>query len=115
MHSATRLFRHLMANAGFRDAFRRRLDALLETTFSSANVAATFDEVLEDYAELVPLELERFDPPSMWLLDGKVRLHRQEPDFSYDDRMQEIRRFIAERPAVVRRALDTHLPEGGES
>lgn len=106
---ATRLLRGLLQNSSFRQKFRDRFSALLATTFSSENLLSTFEEMLADYAPVVPLEEQRFGQQMPWLLEGKVRLHRGEMDFTYDDRMAEIYSFISERPGVMARLIEKHL------
>ena len=107
--SATRLLRGLMRSAEFRNAFRKRFDELLMTTFSPHSLSVTLDELLRDYHAVLPLEKRRLGESPGWLLEGIVRIRPSRNPITYEERMQQIRTFIAMRADVVSQHLADHL------
>lgn len=97
MQSATTLLRSLVRNDQFRLSFRKRFRQLINSSFSNGHLSENFDKLLTDYEEVIPLERKRLD------VEGS------NASFSYDDRINEIRNFIAERPEFVSRLIDQYL------
>ena len=99
-----------MENPEFRSRFRSRFDELLATVFAAENLASTFSDMLRDYENLIPLEMERMNTNPAWLLEGQVRLYPRETEFTYEKRMAEILEFLEKRPVVVAKLLEKHVP-----
>ena len=55
------------------------------------------------------MDRQQFNEGHGWLLEGIVPVYSRESVFGFEDRMNEIEKFISERPQVVAALLREHL------
>lgn len=90
------LFLSCMRNRTLRERFRARVDQLLNGPLSAAAIEQAIDRHLHALRPEMPCHIRRWRRPltmAAWL-----------------DRVEELKRFARERPAIVRAQLDRHLP-----
>lgn len=94
--TATFLARKLMENPRFRARLKQRMNELLDSSLSPPVVEAALDRL---HAQLQPdlgIDWARWGPQGNGAAQAKV----------YDEDMQRVRRFIHERPAIVRQLFE---------
>ena len=88
------LFRSLTKNATFRQKFKTRLVALLDTTFSTANMISQIDVIIDQRKDFIPLETP------VW---SSITIGR------FDRYVQRIKDFSNARNAILRTQLDSFI------
>lgn len=96
---STFVFRNLLANENFENAFVMRYNTLLTSTFSSLNAKTLINDMAAAIEDDMPRSIER------WSSEGSFvdmnRWHRK---------VQGLRDFARERPAIAKEHLDQMFP-----
>lgn len=89
------LFKGLTKNSTFKQKFKTRFTALLDTTFSSANMINVIDTIIDERKDFIPLETPVWNS----ITTAKFNQH-----------VQSIKDFVNARDAVVRNQLNSFIP-----
>jgi hypothetical protein len=99
----TLLARKLLENADYRARVERRMSELLETDLHPQRVEQALDRIHAEVAADLPLDWKRWDPQG----DGSAQ------ERAYYEDAERVRRFIHERPAIVRGRFQSPPSSGG--
>lgn len=89
------LFKSLTKNTTFRQKFKARFTALLDTTLSTANMLSLINTIIDERKDYLPLEPVIWDSiTSSWI----------------NDYVQSLKDFASQRNAIVSSQLDTFIP-----
>ena len=89
------LFKALTKNATFNQKFKLRLNTLLDTTFSPANMLNKIDSIVDERSAYIPLENAKWNS----ITTGSFNRH-----------VQNLKDFANSRRAVVRAQLNNFIP-----
>jgi hypothetical protein len=91
-HELSTIFNTLMRNSSFKSRFKNRFNALLDTTFSPANVKAVIDEIVNERAAYMSLDNPSLHEQSYWYTD-------------YLSYIEKVKDFAERRSAIVKGQL----------
>lgn len=90
--ASTRFLRGLMRNPEFREKYWKNLTLLLDTALSPEQTNAALTRILFQYAPYRKLEELKFRDLG-------------NPETAYDERVEDIRRFLNQRPQIIRNLM----------
>ncbi len=105
--AASGLFNALLKNPGWRDAFVRRFAEIMNTVFAEDKINALVDELYAYVEPEIKREREKFNGPTFM----NVKQHSEVLGSyeSFQNNIASIRKFAAQRPAVIKAQLKSEL------